>query len=84
MKYFLVIFFILFLATAVFGFTAVFLQSFGKLIALIILFCLMLALAISVVIFYKRQHPHIPGNTSCFIGIGRSSRARSGADRAGV
>src|SRR3989344_124595 len=51
---------ILYAISAVFGFTAVFLQSFGKLIALIILFCLMLALAISVVIFYKRQHPHIP------------------------
>jgi UDP-GlcNAc:undecaprenyl-phosphate GlcNAc-1-phosphate transferase len=46
--------------SAIFGFTAVFLQSFGKLIALIILFCVMLALAISVVIIYKRKHPHIP------------------------
>lgn len=46
--------------SAVFGFTAVFLQSMGKLIALILLFCVMLLLAISLVMIYKRQHPHIP------------------------
>lgn len=46
--------------SAFFGFTAVFLQSLGKLIALIMLFCVMLALAISAVIIYKKQHPHIP------------------------
>lgn len=51
---------VLWLISAVFGFVAVFLQSFGKLIALLILFCLMLTLAISVVIIYKRKHPHIP------------------------
>ncbi|MDE2312215.1 MAG: undecaprenyl/decaprenyl-phosphate alpha-N-acetylglucosaminyl 1-phosphate transferase [Patescibacteria group bacterium] len=51
---------VLWLISASFGFTAVFLQSMGKLIALVILFCLMIALAISVVIIYKRQHPHIP------------------------
>jgi len=46
--------------SAVFGGVAVFLQSLGKLIALVILFCVMLFLAISTVILYKRQHPHIP------------------------
>lgn len=51
---------VLWFISAVFGFTAVFLQSMGKLIALVILFCVMLALAISVVLIYKRQHPHIP------------------------
>ena len=51
---------VLWLISAIFGSVAVFLQSFGKLIALGILFCLMLILAISVVIIYKRKHPHIP------------------------
>lgn len=51
---------ILYAISAVFGITAVFLQSFGKLIALIILFCVMLSLAIFVVMAYKKQHPHIP------------------------
>lgn len=46
--------------SAIFGGVAVFLQSFGKLIALVILFCVMLALGISVVMIYKKQHPHIP------------------------
>ena len=48
--------------SAVFGFTAVFLQSFGKLIALAILFVVMIALAVLVVMLYKRKHPHIPGS----------------------
>jgi UDP-GlcNAc:undecaprenyl-phosphate/decaprenyl-phosphate GlcNAc-1-phosphate transferase len=51
---------ILYGISAIFGFTTVFLQSFGKLIALIILFCVMLGLAITVVMLYKRKHPHIP------------------------
>lgn len=51
---------VLWFISATFGFTAVFLQSVGKLIALVILFCVMVALALSVVILYKRQHPHIP------------------------
>lgn len=46
--------------SAIFGSVAVFLQSLGKLIALVILFCVMLALAITVVVLYKRKHPHIP------------------------
>lgn len=46
--------------SAIFGFVAVFLQSLGKLIALVILFFVMLTLAITVVILYKRRHPHIP------------------------
>ncbi len=50
----------LFGISAVFGFTAVFLQSMGKLIALVLLFCVMLGLAIALVMIYKRQHPHIP------------------------
>lgn len=41
--------------SAVFGFTAVFLQSMGKLIALIILFLVMLILAVSLVIIYKKK-----------------------------
>lgn len=55
---------ILYGISAVFGFTAVFLQSRGKLVALIILFCLMLAMAISVVMLYKRKHPHIPDKSN--------------------
>jgi UDP-GlcNAc:undecaprenyl-phosphate GlcNAc-1-phosphate transferase len=51
---------ILYFISALFGFTAVFLQSFGKLIALVILFFVMLALAISAVFIYKRDHPHVP------------------------
>jgi UDP-GlcNAc:undecaprenyl-phosphate/decaprenyl-phosphate GlcNAc-1-phosphate transferase len=51
---------ILYFISAVFGFTAVFLQSLGKLIALFILFGVMVALAIGVVILYKRKYPHIP------------------------
>jgi UDP-GlcNAc:undecaprenyl-phosphate GlcNAc-1-phosphate transferase len=46
--------------SAVFGFTAVVLQSRGKLIALIILFILMLAIALTTVILYKKQYPHVP------------------------
>jgi UDP-GlcNAc:undecaprenyl-phosphate GlcNAc-1-phosphate transferase len=51
---------ILYGISAIFGALAVFLQSLGKLIALIILFCVMLALAISVVMLYKKRYPHIP------------------------
>lgn len=51
---------ILYSISAVFGATAVSLQSLGKLIALIILMCFMIGLAIFTVIMYKRQHPHIP------------------------
>ncbi len=46
--------------SAIFGTTAVFLQSMGKLIALVILFCVMLALAMTVVVLYKKKHPHVP------------------------
>lgn len=45
--------------SAIFGFTAVFLQSLGKLIALVLLFCVMIFLAIATVVVYKRQHPHL-------------------------
>ncbi len=51
---------ILYLISAVFGFTAVFLQSKGKLISLFLLFGVMVALVVGVVILYKRQAPHIP------------------------
>jgi UDP-GlcNAc:undecaprenyl-phosphate GlcNAc-1-phosphate transferase len=51
---------LLWLLSAFFGFSAVFLQTLGKLIALIILLCVMVFLAISAVIIYKRQHPHVP------------------------
>lgn len=51
---------VLYFISAIFGFVAVFLQSFGKLIALIILFFVMLGLAISAVMLYKKKHPHIP------------------------
>ncbi len=51
---------ILYAISIIFGFTAVFLQSFGKLIALTLLFLVMLILAITVVVLYKRKHPHIP------------------------
>ena len=50
----------LYVISALFGAVAVFLQSLGKLIALIILFLVMLAIAMSVVMLYKRRHPHIP------------------------
>ena len=46
--------------SAIFGFTAVFLQSWGKLIALLVLFCVMLIIAITTVILFKKKHPHIP------------------------
>lgn len=45
--------------SAIFGATALFLQSKGKLIALIILFILMLVLALATVVLYKYRHPHI-------------------------
>lgn len=52
---------ILYGISAVFGSVAVFLQSFGKLIALVALACVMLALAMSAVLLYKRRHPRLPG-----------------------
>ena len=53
---------ILYGISAVFGSVAVFLQSMGKLIALIILLAIMVAIALITVMIYKRQHPHIPEN----------------------
>lgn len=50
---------VLWAISAFFGFAAVFLQTLGKLIALIILLCVMVFLAISAVMVYKRQHPHL-------------------------
>ncbi|HYV33697.1 MAG TPA: hypothetical protein VE973_02520, partial [Candidatus Limnocylindria bacterium] len=46
--------------SGIFGVIAVFMQSLGKLVALIVLFCVMVAIAITTVILYKRQHPHVP------------------------
>lgn len=46
---------VLYALSAVFGLTAVFLQSMGKLIALIILFLVMIALAVSLVLIYKKK-----------------------------
>jgi UDP-GlcNAc:undecaprenyl-phosphate GlcNAc-1-phosphate transferase len=51
---------VLWALSAFFGFSAVFLQTLGKLIALIILLCVMVFLAISAVMVYKQKHPHIP------------------------
>lgn len=45
----------LYVLSAIFGFTAVFLQSMGKFIALVVLFSLTLILAISLVILYKKR-----------------------------
>ena len=51
---------VLYAISAIFGFTAVFLQSWGKLIALVILFFVMLIIAITTVILFKKKHPHVP------------------------
>jgi UDP-GlcNAc:undecaprenyl-phosphate GlcNAc-1-phosphate transferase len=51
---------VLYAISAVFGGTAVFLQSMGKLIALGLLLCVMISIALITVVLYKRQHPHIP------------------------
>ncbi len=51
---------VLYAISAVFGGVAVFLQSMGKLIALGLLLCVMVSIALITVILYKRQHPHIP------------------------
>jgi len=48
---------ILYGLSAIFGFTAVFLQSFGKLIALLILFVVMMAFIWTIYYFYKKQQP---------------------------
>lgn len=46
---------LLYLLSAIFGFSAVFLQSKGKLIALIIMFCFMVGLILSLVLAYRRH-----------------------------
>jgi UDP-GlcNAc:undecaprenyl-phosphate/decaprenyl-phosphate GlcNAc-1-phosphate transferase len=46
---------ILYLLSGIFGFTAVFLQSLGKLISLIILFAVMIALVAVIIVLYKRK-----------------------------
>jgi UDP-GlcNAc:undecaprenyl-phosphate GlcNAc-1-phosphate transferase len=51
---------ILYLLSALFGFTAVFLQSMGKLIALLILSVTMFALALATVVIYKRKNGNLP------------------------
>ena len=49
---------ILYFIAAVFGFLAIFLQSVGKLISLIILLCIMVIMALSTVVAYKQKNPH--------------------------
>ncbi len=49
---------ILYAISAVFGFTAVFLQSQGKLVALLILFALMASLILGVIFAYRRKQRH--------------------------
>ena len=51
---------VLYAISAVFGGVAIFLQSYGKLIALLVLFALMIIIALITVILYKKQHPHVP------------------------
>jgi UDP-GlcNAc:undecaprenyl-phosphate GlcNAc-1-phosphate transferase len=51
---------VLYAISAIFGGVAIFLQSYGKLIALIILVLVMLIMTLSVVILYKHKHPHVP------------------------
>ncbi len=51
---------VLYAISLFFGTIAVFLQSMGKLIALIILFCVMVIIAVTTVLIYKKQHPHVP------------------------
>jgi UDP-GlcNAc:undecaprenyl-phosphate GlcNAc-1-phosphate transferase len=51
---------VLYAISAIFGGTAIFLHSYGKLIDLVILFLVMMAIALTTVILYKRQHPHVP------------------------
>ncbi len=46
--------------SAGFGGIALFLQSRGKLIALLVLFCVMLLIALTTVILYKKKHPYLP------------------------
>lgn len=48
---------ILYLIAAFFGAVAIFLQSLGKLVSLIVLITIMIFLAISTVVVYKRKHP---------------------------
>ncbi len=50
----------LYAISVVFGGVAIFLQSYGKLIALLILFIVMIIIALTTVILYKKQHPHLP------------------------
>ena len=51
---------VLYAISAIFGVIALFLQSRGKLIALLVLFVLMIIIALTTVVLYKRKHPHIP------------------------
>ncbi len=55
---------ILYAIAAAFGLVAIFLQSLGKLVALVVLLGVMLFLAISTVVAFKNRHPHIPGTSS--------------------
>jgi UDP-GlcNAc:undecaprenyl-phosphate GlcNAc-1-phosphate transferase len=52
--------FILYAIAIVFGGMAIFLQSFGKLVSMLILLGVMIAIALSTVMAYKKKYPHIP------------------------
>lgn len=51
---------ILYAISALFGLTAVYLQSFGKLVALLILFTVMIALGVTVVSMYRKKAKQLP------------------------
>ncbi len=52
---------ILYSIASVFGIVAIFLQSLGKLISMLILLLIMVVIAVSTVFAYKLKYPHIPG-----------------------
>jgi UDP-GlcNAc:undecaprenyl-phosphate GlcNAc-1-phosphate transferase len=54
---------ILYAISALFGLTAVYLQSFGKLVALLILFTVMIGLGVAVVSLYKKRARSAPSGT---------------------
>lgn len=51
---------LLYIISGGFGIMAVFLQSMGKLILLLVLIAVMLGLALGTVLMYKHKYPHIP------------------------
>ncbi|MDB4940044.1 MAG: hypothetical protein JWO40_469 [Candidatus Doudnabacteria bacterium] len=55
---------ILYFIAMFFGGMAIFLQSLGKLISMVVLLFVMIAIALSTVVAYKYKYPHIPGAAS--------------------